>query len=125
MPKSRLTRRRLLAAAAPLAAAPVLGKLAFDGDAAASERKLESHVHNHAAMGHAAMIGEGVPAVGGPHDLDALLYPPPALPHEAGRVREYRLTARDLEIEIAPGVFLPAEVGRFIVLRAPGGLTSG
>jgi len=76
-------------------------------------------------MGHAAMFGEGVPAVGGPHDLDALLYPPPALPHQAGRVREYRLTARDLEIEIAPGVFLPAEVGRFIVLRAPGGLTSG
>ena len=62
----------------------------------------------HAAMGHAAMIGDGAPAVGGPHDLDALLYPPPALPYEPGRVREYTLTAIDREIEIAPGVFFPA-----------------
>ena len=46
-------------------------------------------------MGHAAMIGEGAPAVGGPHDLDALLYPPPALPPKPGRVREYTLTAID------------------------------
>ncbi len=59
-------------------------------------------------MGHAAMIGEGAPAVGGPHDLDALLYPPPALPYEPGRVREYTLTATDRELEIAPGVFFPA-----------------
>ena len=28
------------------------------------------------AMGHAAMIGEGAPAVGGPNDLDALLTQP-------------------------------------------------
>ena len=61
-------------------------------------------------MGHAAMIGDEVPAVGGPNDLDALLYPPPALPYEPGRVREYTLTATDVELEVAPGVFFPAWV---------------
>ncbi len=59
-------------------------------------------------MGHAAMIGPGAPAVGGPNDLDALLYPPEALPYEPGRIRDYTLTAIDREIEIAPGVFFPA-----------------
>jgi FtsP/CotA-like multicopper oxidase with cupredoxin domain len=54
------------------------------------------------------MIGENVPAVGGPRDLDALLLPPPALPHRPGRVREYELVATDREIEIAPGIFYPA-----------------
>ena len=54
------------------------------------------------------MIGEGAPAVGGPNDLDALLHPPPALPHEPGRVRDYTLRAIDKDIEIAPGVFFPA-----------------
>jgi len=58
--------------------------------------------------GHAAMIGEGAPAVGGPNDLDALLHPPPPLPYAPGRVREYTLTASDREIEVAPGVFFPA-----------------
>ena len=59
-------------------------------------------------MGHAAMIGDGAPAVGGPNDLDELLHPPPALPYSPGRVREYTLTATDREIEVAPGVFFPA-----------------
>jgi manganese oxidase len=107
MPKSRLSRRKLLAGAAPLVAAPALGKLAFHGDAQAAE-----HTH-HAAQGtvgltHAAMFGEEAPAVGGPHDLDALLYPSPALPHKPGRVREYTLVAQDLDIEIAPGIMFPA-----------------
>ena len=106
MPK--FSRRRLLAGAAPLMAAPVLGKLAFDGDARAAERSPQGHVHDHASHGHAAMIGENAPAVGGPHDLDALLYPPPALPYEPGRVREYDVRAFDRELEIAPGVFFPA-----------------
>ena len=107
MPK--FTRRRLLCGAAPLVATPMLGKLALDGDAAASTRKLQSHVGNHpAAAGHAAMIGENVPAVGGPNDLDALLHPTPALPHEPGRVREYTLRAIDKDVEIAPGIFFPA-----------------
>ena len=54
-----------------------------------------AHAHDHSshatslrpaaghAMGHAAMIGDEAPAVGGPNDLDALLYPPPALPVRA------------------------------------------
>jgi FtsP/CotA-like multicopper oxidase with cupredoxin domain len=113
MPK--ITRRRLLAGAAPLAAAPVVGKLTLGGEASAAgandARHLadhQGHDHLHAVMGHAAMIGEDVPAVGGPHDLDALLYPPEALPHKPGRVREYTLVARDVEVEVAPGVFFPA-----------------
>jgi FtsP/CotA-like multicopper oxidase with cupredoxin domain len=107
MSKSRVTRRQLLAGAAPLVAAVPLAKLALpDGAQAAAEA---THLgRDHAALGHAAMIGEEAPAPGGPNDLDALLLPPPALPHEPGRVREYVLTAIDREIEIAPGVFYPA-----------------
>ncbi len=88
-------------------AAPVLGKLALGGDADAADQRLASHVHDHAAHGHAAMIGENVPAVGGPRDLDELLYPPPALPYSPGRVREYDIRAVDRELEIAPGDLLP------------------
>src|SRR4051812_8158576 len=101
----RFTRRRLIAAAAPLAAAPLVGKLALGEGAAAAgfddhaaPRLLGATFGEHAAMGHAAMIGDGAPAVGGPHDLDALLSPPPALPAKRGRVREYTLTAVDKEI---------------------------
>ena len=54
------------------------------------------------------MMGGQAPAVGGPQDLHALLYPPEVLPHQPGRVREYSLRAIDREIEIAPGVFFPA-----------------
>ena len=82
MPK--FSRRTLLAGAAPIVAAPVLGKLALDGNADAASRTLQGHVHDHARSGHAAMIGEHAPAVGGRADLDALLYPPPALPLPAG-----------------------------------------
>ena len=77
--------------------------MALDGDAEAAQRALQGHVHDHPAMGHAAMIGGSAPAVGGPNDLDALLYPPPALPHSPGRVRRYTLVATDEELEIAPG----------------------
>jgi len=108
MPK--LSRRGLISAAAPLAAMPVLGKIAFqtDDEAKAAERQPQGHVHGDPAMGHAAMIGEQAPAVGGPNDLDALLYPPPAQPHRPGRVREYTLHALDRQIEVAPGVFYEA-----------------
>ncbi len=119
---SRLTRRRLLAAAAPLAAVPLVGKLALDGTAEAGEPGAHDHAaHDHSAhatrtpashlpgtTGHAAMIGEEAPAVGGPNDLDALLYPPRPLPAQRGRVRDYTLTAIDTDVEIAPGVFFPA-----------------
>ena len=112
---TKFTRKRLLAAAAPIAAAPVAAKLAIGGEAQAGghdhsqHRMPASHVGmSRAALGHAAMIGKGVPAVGGPNDLDALLHPPPALPYQPGRVRAYTLTATDREIEVAPGVFFPA-----------------
>ena len=112
MTNSRLSRRGLLAAAAPLAAMPVLAKYGLNGAAAAAGPRVHDHTGRHgshgAAMGHAAMVGEGAPAVGGPHDLDSLLYPPPALPYQPGRLREYTLTAVDREIEVAPGVFFPA-----------------
>src|SRR3954469_17356445 len=102
MPKFSGTRRQLLIAAAPVVAAGPLAKLALAETGGAG-----SHVHaemghaemGHAEMGHAAMghsavghasrIGADVPAPGGPRDLDAILYPPPVLPHQPGRVREY------------------------------------
>ncbi len=120
MSKSKLTRRRLLAAAAPIAAAPLVSKLALEGTAEAGPRGEATHIHagddtarivgggDAAAMGHAAMIGPGTPAVGGPNDLDEFLYPPRALPYGPGRVREYTLTGIDKDVEIAPGVFFPA-----------------
>jgi hypothetical protein len=104
MPK--FTRRRLIVGAAPLVAAGPLAKLALaEGD----DDHLASHEgHEHSALGHAAMIGEQAPAVGGPRDLDGLLYPPLPEAHRPGRVRGYTLSAVDREIEIAPGVFFPA-----------------
>src|SRR6266536_1698415 len=108
MSNSRFSRRRLLAAALPVAAVPVLGKLAAESASAEPHRHVHSHTEGHAASGHAAMIGSAVPAVGGPRDLDALLYPPPPKPYEAGRVSSYTLVATDREIEIAPDVFFPA-----------------
>ncbi len=112
MPK-KFSRRALLAAA-PLAAAPLAARVALDAAPAGAHetRRVASHAGHaaarHAAVGHAAMVGEQAPAAGGPHDLDDLLYPPPALPHRPGRVREYTLTAVDREVEVAPGVFFPA-----------------
>jgi FtsP/CotA-like multicopper oxidase with cupredoxin domain len=112
MPKSRLTRRQLLAAAAPVVAAGPLAKLAFaEGDSGHPTPGHEGMAHaamdhaamGHAAIGHAAMIGPG-----GPNDLDALLYPPPLLSHKPGRVREYTLTAVDAEIEVLEGVTFTA-----------------
>ena len=118
MTKTRLTRGKLLAAAAPLAAAPLVGKFALEAEASptgahdhaghAQHRSPENHIEG--SIGHAAMVGPEAPAVGGPTDLDMLLYPPPALPYSPGRVREYNLTATDVELEVAPGVFFPAWV---------------
>src|SRR5215212_6282378 len=107
MPKKMLTRRRLLAGAAPILAAGPLAKLALAEDDARAPAGAHAG-HHDAGLGHAAMLGEQAPAVGGPHDLDELLHPPKALPHRPGRVREYTLTAVDKEIEIAPRVFFPA-----------------
>src|SRR5512147_1246490 len=109
---SKLTRRRLLCATAPLAAAPLGLALTRGGAADAAGHDHAAHrspasYAGAAAVGHAAMIGEGAPAVGGPNDLDALLYPPPPLSHQPGRVRSTTLVATDEEIEVAPGVFFP------------------
>lgn len=101
-----ITRRQLLAGTAPLAAAAPLAKLA--ADAQGGRHRPAAHRHERHALGHAAMVGAEVPAPGGPHDLDHLLYPPPPLPHRPGRVREYVLTAVDREIEVAKGVFFQA-----------------
>src|SRR5215207_8797535 len=107
MAKKMITRGRLLAGAAPIVVAGPLAKLALADDHGGAPTA--SHARHHdSALGHAAMLGEQAPAVGGPHDLDELLHPPNALPHHPGRVREYTLTAVDREIEIAPGVFFPA-----------------
>jgi len=104
VPNFRLSRRKLLAGAVPLVAAPALGRLALGPEAKAADHSgHEGHV-----LSHAAMIGDAAPAVGGPNDLDALLYPPPAQPHRPGRAREYTLAAADHDIEIAPGITFPA-----------------
>jgi FtsP/CotA-like multicopper oxidase with cupredoxin domain len=110
MPKS-FTRGRLLAAAAPLVAAPIAGRFILDADGepgATHGAGMHAAEVDHALLGHAAMFGEAAPAAGGPHDLDALLRPPPPEHTAAGRLREYSLTAVDAELEIAPGVFFPA-----------------
>src|SRR6185436_20971272 len=99
MPKSRVTRRQLLVAAAPAVAALPLAKVALADPSQAGSRGTHAGMDMH-SMGHAAMSGDEVPAPGGPHDLDSLLYPPKPLPHEPGRVREYALTAIDREIEV-------------------------
>ena len=104
----RLSRRTLLAGAAiPVAAVP-LAKLARAGESDAVAMPASHIGHDHASMGHAAMIGREVPAPGGPRALDSLLEPPPALPHEPGRVRSYTLVARDRQIEVAEGVMFDA-----------------
>jgi FtsP/CotA-like multicopper oxidase with cupredoxin domain len=104
------SRRKLLAGAAPVVAAGPLAKLAWPSAAGGGdEQQLAVHRgHDSALAGHAAMIGDAVPAPGGPRDLDALLYPPPAQPHKPGRVRKYRLVAQDRDLEVAQGVSFPA-----------------
>ncbi len=98
-----MTRKRLLAGAAGAAAVIPASRLAWAADSPTSP-----HTHDHSNPGHAAMIGEQVPAPGGPHDLDRLLEPPPVLPHKPGRVREHKLYAVAKDIEVAKGVTFPA-----------------
>ena len=105
--KARITRRQMLIGAAPVVAALPMAGMAAAPALSGVERAKGLAPDDHGALGHAAMIGEAVPAPGGPHDLDALLYPPPALPHEPGRVRSHRIVAADRDIEIAKGVTFP------------------
>ena len=107
-----LTRSGFCSAVAPVVASAPLLKYAFADDAqaqlSATHAGHAGHGSSRAALGHAAMIGPQTPAPGGPNDLDRLLIPPPALPAQPGRVREYQLVASDREIEVAKGVFYPA-----------------
>jgi FtsP/CotA-like multicopper oxidase with cupredoxin domain len=107
VPKSKVTRKQLLIAAAPVAAAVPLAKLGLAGAATPASPPTHAGMAMD-AIGHAAMIGDEVPAPGGPNDLAALLYPPEPLPHQPGRVREYTLVAEDRQIEVAKGVFFSA-----------------
>jgi FtsP/CotA-like multicopper oxidase with cupredoxin domain len=97
---SNYTRRQLLVAAAPAVAAAPLLMLAAD--------QVSPGGTHHLAGTHAHTAGAMTAAPGGPHDLDELLYPPAALPHQPGRVREYELAAVDREIEVAAGVSFAA-----------------
>ena len=99
---TKFSRKRLLVGAAPLVAAGPLARVAFaDAEHSATH---EGHDHVHEAVGHAAMIGEQAPSIERSAAIDALLTPPPALPHRPGRVREYELVARDVDLEVAQGV---------------------
>jgi manganese oxidase len=103
----KISRRKLLVTAAPVVAGAPLARLAWPRDAEAED--MVTHMaHEHAMVGHAAMIGGEVPAPGKPGELDALLHPPAARPHKPGRVREYTLAATDREIEVAKGVTFQA-----------------
>jgi manganese oxidase len=101
-----LTRRQLVVSTAPAIAAFPLAKAGMA--IAGGEEAQHAHAADRIALSHAAMIGGEVPAPGAPGDLDALLLPPPALPHAPGREREYTLVAIDKDIEIAKGVSFPA-----------------
>jgi FtsP/CotA-like multicopper oxidase with cupredoxin domain len=101
------TRKQVLAGSLPIVAAAPLAKLAWPSTAR-GERSATHLGHDQPLTGHAAMIGAEAPAPGGPHDQDALLIPPAALPYEPGRVREYDLVAIDRRIEVAQGVFFEA-----------------
>jgi FtsP/CotA-like multicopper oxidase with cupredoxin domain len=106
-----VTRKQLLIGAVPIVAGvPLVRAATATGDhhhGAVAPSPPPAH-HHQANVGHAAMIGDGVPAPGRPGQLDALLAPPPALPHEPGRVREYVLTAVDRQLEVAKGVYFQA-----------------
>lgn len=107
MARRGLTRRQVLVGAAPIVAALPMAGLAT-APALGGGSPSPSPAAEHAGHDHAAMYGDGAPAPGGPNDLDALLIPPPALPHQPGRVRRYTVAAIDRDVEVAPGVFFPA-----------------
>jgi len=106
--RSGLTRRQMIMGAAPVIAAIPMAGLAAAPALSGVERGKGLAPDDHSALGHAAMIGDQVPAPGARGELDPLLYPPEALPHSPGRVRRYSLVAEDREIEVAKGVFYAA-----------------
>ncbi|MEK6275056.1 MAG: multicopper oxidase domain-containing protein [Actinomycetota bacterium] len=103
------TRKQVLAGSLPFVAAAPLAKLAWPSTARGGSDHSALHKGDaHAYVGHAAMIGEEVPAPGGPHAQDKALFPPAPLPHKPGRIREYNLFALDHTIEVAQGVHFEA-----------------
>ena len=113
-----LTRKQILAGSIPLVAAAPLAKLAWPSTAH-GESSATHLGRKHPDLGHAAMIGPEAPAPGGPHAQDAVLIPPPALPHEPGRIREYDLIAVDHKIEVAQGVFFDAWTYNCLLYTSP------
>jgi FtsP/CotA-like multicopper oxidase with cupredoxin domain len=97
---------------------PVLGALVVvvavlvgfaAGRSGAGDERLATHEgRDQPSLGHAARFGDQVRAPGGPHDLDSLLNPEPALPYKPGRVREYEIVASDRTLEVADGVTFSA-----------------
>ena len=61
MPKPRLSRRKLLVGAAPLVAAPALGKLALAGGTAEAAEHTGHTGHEGHMLSHAAMVGDAAP----------------------------------------------------------------
>jgi FtsP/CotA-like multicopper oxidase with cupredoxin domain len=111
MAKKGMTRRQALIGAAPVIAALPMAGVAVAPTLGRSQAAAAPAHAEHAepgAPGHAAMIGAEVPAPGRPGELDPLLIPPPALPHQPGRVRRYQLVATDRDVEVAQGVTFPA-----------------
>src|SRR5215204_719199 len=102
-----LTRKQVLAGSLPIVAAAPLAKLAWPSTAH-GERSATHLGHDQPHSGHAAMIGAEAPAPGGPNAQNNALLPPPALPYERGRIREYDVSAVDRRIEVAQGVFFDA-----------------
>jgi manganese oxidase len=113
MPNFLVTRKQLLVGLAPVVAAGPLTRFALGEDLPSHTAAGHEGMSGHAGMadgliGHAAMIGDAVPAPGGRDALDHLLYPPALLPHDPGRLREYALTAVDREIEVLAGITFSA-----------------
>jgi manganese oxidase len=106
----KLSRGQLIAASAPFLAAAPIAHFGWQqrAEAAVPSATHFGPDHDHAAQGHAAMIGEAAPSVDRSPELDALLVPPEARAHKPGRVRRYELVATDKEIEVAKGVTFPA-----------------
>jgi Mn-dependent DtxR family transcriptional regulator/FtsP/CotA-like multicopper oxidase with cupredoxin domain len=102
------------AATIALLVAALAAVLFVQGAPGAERRVLAADVH--AAMhgtgtaedARDAMIGDKVPAPGGPHDTDDILYPPPARPYQPNRLREFTLDIEETMLEIAPGLEFPA-----------------
>ncbi|MCW2928149.1 MAG: multicopper oxidase, type 3 [Thermoleophilia bacterium] len=98
----------LLAVAALVVALAGPSSAASDDDAPAAGSGANHHAAMHGGGSpdetRAAMVGDAVPAPGGPHDTDELLYPPAAQEYEPGRLREFTLDVEEREIEVAKGV---------------------